>query len=70
MRLSLTPLDLLDASKTDVVRSVTQDIANDIPAEVPVRRRNLPLRILVCAFAIAGFLLVSFVLLGSTLGCG
>ena len=70
MRLSLTPLDLLDASKTDVARSVTQDIANDIPAEVPVRRRNLPLRILVCGFAIVGFLLVSFVLLGSTLGCG
>jgi hypothetical protein len=70
MRLSLNPPIELDGSQSDPAPSIEQDITNDIPAESPAHRRNMPLRILVCVFAVAGFLLGSVILLGSTLGCG
>ena len=70
MRLPLNSSFILDGLQSDPARSAEQDTANDIQVELPARRRNTPLRILVCVFAVAGFLLASLVLLGNTLGCG
>jgi hypothetical protein len=70
MRLPLNPPIFLDDLQPDLTRSIDPEIVNDIPAAVPARRRNTPLRILVCVVAVIGFLFASLVLLGNTLGCG
>ena len=73
MRLPLNPPIFLDDFQSDTANPappIDQEIAIDLPAASPARRRNRPLRILVCIFAVVGFLFASLVLLGNTLGCG